>query len=62
LSGTKPWQTDYSVHQQVYRPTENEATIKQKPAKPPRGKLEERAGHLEKGVSGFLKKLEKKIG
>jgi hypothetical protein len=63
LSGTKPMSTDYSIHQQVYRPTENE-TIKHnsKPAKAPRGKLEERAGQLEKGVGGFLKKLEKRLG
>jgi hypothetical protein len=45
----------------VYRPTEGEAVGKTK-TKPPRGKLEERAGQLEKGVGGFLKKLEKKIG
>lgn len=66
MSGAKPLMSDYSMHQQVYRPTENEASIKHnnpiKQMKPPRGKLEERAGQLEKGVGGFLKKLEKKIG
>jgi hypothetical protein len=61
LSNTQPLSTDYSIHQQVYRPTEGEAVGKTK-TKPPRGKLEERAGQLEKGVGGFLKKLEKKIG
>ncbi|TAQ91116.1 hypothetical protein B7494_g558 [Chlorociboria aeruginascens] len=62
VSGTQPLMTDYSIHQQVYRPTEGEATAKVKPAKAPRGKLEERAGQLERGVGGFLKKLEKRIG
>ena len=54
------------MHQQVYRPTESEANTKHnkpiKQAKPPRGKLEDRAEQLEKGVGSFLKKLEKKIG
>jgi hypothetical protein len=63
-SNTKPLMTDYSIHSQVYRPTENEADKhrKQREQAPPRGKLEQRAGSLEKGVTGFLKKLEKKIG
>lgn len=54
--------TDYSIHSQVYRPTEGEYKVKSKPAKPPAGKLEARAGQVEKGVNGLLKKLEKKIG
>jgi hypothetical protein len=58
----KPLMTDYSIHQQLYRPTEGESAIKNKPTKPPAGKLEAKAGQLEKGVSGFLKKLEKRIG
>lgn len=55
---------DYSIHQQVYRPTEVEGTIKHntKPFKPPTGKFEQKAGQLEKGVGSLLKKLEKKIG
>jgi hypothetical protein len=53
---------DYSIHQQLYRPTENESAIKHRPAKPPAGRFEAKAGQLEKGVSGLLKKLEKKIG
>jgi hypothetical protein len=62
VSNTKPLMTDYSIHQQVYIPTENEAKMKHnKPLKPPRGKLEERAELAEKGVNGLLKKLEKKI-
>lgn len=52
---------DYKIHQQAYRPTEGEHMGKVKD-KEPRGKLEERAGRLEKGVTGFLKKIEKKYG
>jgi len=33
-----------------------------KPKQEPRGKMEERAGKLEKGVTGFLKRVEKKLG
>ena len=69
MSSTQPLNQDYGVHQQVYRPTEIENSIKhnEKPiavvgAKPPQGKLEARASQLEKGVGGFLKKLEKKYG
>lgn len=69
-SNTQPLGTDYSIHQQVYRPTESEAahgkTAKSgktpQAAKTPRGKLEDRAEKLEKGVGSLLKKLEKKIG
>ncbi|KAK0100535.1 hypothetical protein ONS95_006995 [Cadophora gregata] len=59
---TKPLMTDYSIHQQVYRPTENEAYKPKKEAKPPRGNLEKRAGQLEKGLGSMFKKIEKKIG
>jgi hypothetical protein len=71
VSNTQPLMNDYSIHQQVYRPTEVEAAShghKHKsgktPAagKPPRGKLEDRADKLERGVGSLLKKLEKKIG
>ncbi|CAG8951111.1 hypothetical protein HYFRA_00006509 [Hymenoscyphus fraxineus] len=62
LSNTRPHQTDYSIHQQVYRPTEGEAMKAQKAPKPPGGKLEERAGRLEKGATSLFKRLEKKIG
>jgi hypothetical protein len=63
MSNTEPQATDYSIHQQVYRPTENEAAPKAgKVPKPPRGKLEERAGRLEKVGGSLFKKLEKKIG
>ncbi|KAI9055143.1 hypothetical protein LZ554_000107 [Drepanopeziza brunnea f. sp. 'monogermtubi'] len=62
VSNTKPLMTDYSIHQQVYRPTENEAYKPAKEVKAPRGNLEKRAGQLEKGMGSFFKKLEKKIG
>jgi len=65
LSGTKPLMNDYSLHQQVYRPTEFEAKMKRsETAKPLRkgSRVEASAGAVEKSVSGFLKKLEKKIG
>ncbi|KAK0624611.1 hypothetical protein B0T17DRAFT_492553 [Bombardia bombarda] len=42
--------SDYAVHQQFYSPEK------------PRGKLEEGAGRLERGVTGMLKKFEKKFG
>lgn len=54
--------TDYSIHSQVYRPTETEVAVKQKPVRQPTGKLEVRADRLEKGVTGLFKKLEKKYG
>jgi hypothetical protein len=59
----QPQTNDYSIHQQVYRPTESEAAFKAgKAPKPPRGKLEERANRLEKVGTGLFKKLEKRIG
>jgi hypothetical protein len=63
MGNQQPQASDYSIHQQVYRPTEGEATGKAaKAPKPPRGKLEERAGRLEKVGGSLFKKLEKKIG
>lgn len=70
VSSTQPLMTDYSIHQQVYRPTESEATHGKAPkaaktpatTKGPRGKLEDRADKLERGVGSLFKKLEKKIG
>lgn len=56
----KPLANDYSVHQQVYRPTEAEGQHKYKPQKEPRGKLEDNAMKLEKGVTSIFKKIEKK--
>ncbi|TQV96935.1 hypothetical protein V2A60_000427 [Cordyceps javanica] len=56
---------DYSIHQQVYRPTEVEMSAKQQayqPKKETKGKLEQKAGKLENGVTGMLKRFEKKFG
>lgn len=62
----QPRPADYAVHQQVYRPTEGEALAAQYPygarQEPPRGRLEENAGRLERGMTGMLKKFEKKFG
>ncbi|KAA8570003.1 hypothetical protein MFRU_005g01650 [Monilinia fructicola] len=90
-------QSDYNIHQQVYRPTEVEQRLKRKGSgkggfgfgkkdkdkdrgdgdgkssfgskkdkedgeKGPRGRFEDNAGRLEKGVTGILKKFEKKYG
>ena len=59
---------EYDVHNQVYRPTEEEAH-KHKHRKhsesqpgPAPGKLEQKAEKVEKGVNRLFKKLEKKIG
>lgn len=61
-----PAGVDYGIHQQVYRPNESEmAQYGNNPYQPktePRGKLEENAGRLERGVTGMLKKFEKKFG
>ncbi|KAJ6443085.1 cyclin domain containing protein [Purpureocillium lavendulum] len=55
---------DYSIHQQVYRPAAD-ARAAQAPYHPKqdgKGRLEENAGRLERGVTGMLKKFEKKFG
>jgi hypothetical protein len=54
----------YGVHQQLYRPTEQEAQIKNHAAPGgPQAKsnMGKRAEKLEKGIGGFLKKLDKKF-
>jgi hypothetical protein len=52
---------DYNIHQQLYRPTEGEAPVKIKPqGEQHTSKLGQNAVRLEKGVTGFLKKFEKK--
>lgn len=66
-SARQPQAMDYSIHQQVYRPTESESAGGHKPhayvpKQEPKGKVEENVGRLEKGVSGMLKKFEKKFG
>lgn len=53
---------EYAVHQMAYRPMESEQTVKYTPKKEVRGRLEENAGRLEKGVTGMLKRFEKKFG
>jgi hypothetical protein len=50
-------QNEYAVHQQFYIPESQ-----YKPKQEVKGKFEERAGKLEKGVTGMLKKFEKKFG
>ncbi|KAM0247730.1 hypothetical protein ACHAQJ_009737 [Trichoderma viride] len=57
---------DYSIHQQAYIPTEAEAahggTAVYQPKQDPKGKLEENARRIDRGVTGMLKKFEKKFG
>ena len=58
-AGAQPQANEYALHQQFYVP---ESQYKPKQQQEPRGKLEERAGKLEKGVTGLLKRMEKKLG
>lgn len=53
---------EYSIHQQAYRPSEGEMVPKYGPKKEVRGRLEENAGRVERGVTGMLKKFERKFG
>ena len=55
--GQAQLQNEYTVHQQFYIPESQ-----YKPKQEVRGKFEERAGKLEKGVTGLLKRVEKKFG
>ncbi|AEO70540.1 uncharacterized protein THITE_122669 [Thermothielavioides terrestris NRRL 8126] len=55
--GQAPQQNEYAVHQQFYIPESQ-----YKPKQEVRGKLEENAARLERGVTGMLKKFEKKFG
>jgi hypothetical protein len=61
-------QAQYGVHQQMYRPTQEEMGHGHKqpgpytPKSDARGRMEENAGRLERGVTGMLKKFEKKFG
>ncbi|KAK0735060.1 hypothetical protein B0T26DRAFT_671257 [Lasiosphaeria miniovina] len=52
-----PAASEYSVHQQFYIPESQ-----YKPKVETRGKLEEGAGKVERGVTGMLKRFEKKFG
>lgn len=54
--------SEYAIHQQAYRPAEGEAAVQYGGKKEVRGRLEENAGRLEKGVTGMLKRFEKKFG
>ncbi|KAI1077688.1 hypothetical protein F5B20DRAFT_551009 [Whalleya microplaca] len=54
---------DYGIHQQLYRPTEHEHAVKYKPkVEGQTSKLGQNAERLERGVTGMLKKFEKKFG
>ena len=64
----RPQEPNYDIHNQVYRPTEDEAShghgskpYGADPGQQP-GKMEQRAEKVEKGVNRFLRKLEKRIG
>jgi len=52
----------FNIHQQQYVPGEGEGPHKYKPKAEVRGKLEENAGRLERGLTGALKKFEKRFG
>ncbi|KAI5857376.1 hypothetical protein GGS23DRAFT_587761 [Durotheca rogersii] len=57
--------TDYNIHQQLYRPTEQEHAAKYgqyKPKTEHQSRLGQNAERLEKGVTGMLKKFEKRFG
>ena len=67
----QPSTSEYDVHSQVYRPSEEEAhnshaqkhaqKAMKNPGQRPQ-KLEDTAAKMESGVNRFLKKLEKKLG
>ncbi|KAF2273687.1 uncharacterized protein EI97DRAFT_435857 [Westerdykella ornata] len=60
VPGTDP----YATHQQVYRPTEQEASVEagnEAPEKPRNSNIGRRAEKVEKGVGKLLKKLDKKF-
>ncbi|KFY81203.1 hypothetical protein V499_00029 [Pseudogymnoascus sp. VKM F-103] len=52
---------DYSIHQQLYIPTEYEIQSHKSPQQPV-GKFKEKLSLVEKGVNGLLKELEKRVG
>ncbi|KAH9897605.1 hypothetical protein F4778DRAFT_744215 [Xylariomycetidae sp. FL2044] len=61
-----PVGSDYGIHQQLYRPTEHEHGAHKyagyKPKPEGQSKLGQNAERLEKGVTGMLKKFEKRFG
>ncbi|KAI1849193.1 hypothetical protein JX266_005154 [Neoarthrinium moseri] len=62
VGGGIPPGGEFAIHQQVYRPSEHEHNVKYKPKPDSRSKLGENADRLERGVTGMLKKFEKKFG
>ncbi|KAI0473463.1 hypothetical protein GGR56DRAFT_666658 [Xylariaceae sp. FL0804] len=61
----QPSAVDYGIHQQLYRPTEQEHASKYgvySPKQPRESKLGQSAERLEKGVNGMFKKFEKRFG
>ncbi|KAH8669525.1 hypothetical protein BGZ60DRAFT_469794 [Tricladium varicosporioides] len=70
ISSTQPLMNDYSIHSQVYRPTEEETIMRGKKAKEKeekkkdqeRRKLEQKADKIEKGLGSLFKRVEKKYG
>jgi hypothetical protein len=61
-AGQAPANHGYGIHQQMYRPAEGETAVKYAPKPEGRGKLEESAGRLERGLTRGLKRFEKKFG
>ncbi|KAF3065808.1 hypothetical protein GL218_09364 [Daldinia childiae] len=60
-----PGSVDYGIHQQLYRPTEQEHASKYEKYKPKvegQSRLGQNAERLEKGVTGMFKKFEKRFG
>jgi len=55
--GAQPQANEYAVHQQFYIPESQ-----YKPKQEQRDKVVEKATKLEKGVTGLLKRVEKKFG
>ena len=66
--GHRSSSSEYDVHSQVYRPTEEEANShghrksSKSGSEKRTGKVEQGADRIDKGVNRFFKKLEKKIG
>jgi hypothetical protein len=64
LPATNSYATTHDLHQQVYRPSEQEATIVNHAnpnPKPPNSNIGKRVDKVEKGIGSFLKKLDKKF-
>ncbi|KAF1914003.1 hypothetical protein BDU57DRAFT_480812 [Ampelomyces quisqualis] len=64
VPGTNPHASPHDLHQQLYRPSEQEATVvdhENPNAKPPKSNVGKRVDKVEKGVGRFLKKLDKKF-